>query len=378
MLSKLSIGLDRTNTSVIGQWWWTVDRWLLAAVGLLMFLGAVLIMASSHAVAQRIGLHPFYFANRQLFFLVIGVGLLFLFSMLNQVQMRRVAVISFALSMILLMLLPLIGDETKGARRWIDVFGTSIQPSEIAKPFFTVVLAWVLSLMHTKQAFPGFKIATGVYLFTALFLVIQPDIGMTVVYTVVWGALMFLAGMPVLIASILAGMGILGMVAAYFIFPHVSQRINTFLDPTKGDNYQVNKSLQSFANGGLLGQGPGDGEIKASLPDSHTDFIFAVAGEELGVIACIGIISIFAFILLRGFRRAMQENDLFVVYAVAGLLIQFGFQALVNMGVAVNLLPNKGITLPFISYGGSSMISVSITMGMVLGLTRRRFGTLHR
>jgi cell division protein FtsW len=240
-----------------------------------------------------------------------------------------------------------------------------------------VVLAWVLALMHTKGNFPGFRIATGIYAFAALLLLIQPDVGMTVLYTVIWAALMFMAGLPIIWVVGTGGAGVVLLVSAYFFFPHVAQRINSFLDPSSGDNYQINKSLEAFAHGGLFGQGPGEGEVKAHLPDSHTDFIFAVAGEELGILACILIVAVFALVLVRGFRRALQESDLFVAYATAGLLVQFGFQALVNMGVAVSLLPNTGMTLPFISYGGSSMISVAITMGMVLALTRRRFGNVH-
>ncbi|NDF11704.1 MAG: putative lipid II flippase FtsW [Proteobacteria bacterium] len=371
------IRLDRTNTGFVGQWWWTVDRLMLAAVGILMALGAILILASSHAVAERIGVDPFYFANRQMAFLVLGASILTLVSMMNTTWVRRFSVIGLLVSFLLLVLVQLVGSEIKGSRQWISLLGFSLQPSEFAKPFFVVTTAWILSLKQVKEDFAGYSISIGVYLVFVLLLMLQPDVGMTLVVTVVWGAMLFLSGLPIMWFVLMGVGGILGITGAYFTLNHVKQRINTFINPTAGDNFQSAKSLQAFAHGGFLGQGPGEGEVKSVLPDSHTDFIFAVAGEELGIIASIIIVLIFAFVVVRGFARLLQETDLFTIYSASGLLILFGFQALVNMGVALNMLPNTGMTLPFISYGGSSMLAVSIAMGMVLALTRRRFGVMY-
>lgn len=371
------IRLDRTNTGFIGQWWFTVDHLMLAAVAALMALGAMLIFASSHAVAERIGVEPFYFANRQMVFLVLGAVVMCAVSMMSAPWVRRFAVIGLIVSFILLVLVQIVGAEIKGSKQWISLLGFSLQPSEFAKPFFVVTTAWILSLKQMKEQFPGYSISIATYLVLVMLLMLQPDVGMTLVVTVVWGAMLFLSGLPIIWFVLMGVGGLLGITGAYFAFSHVQQRINTFINPTAGDNFQSSKSLQAFANGGFLGQGPGEGEVKSVLPDSHTDFIFAVAGEELGVIASIIIVLIFAFVVVRGFARLLAETDLFTIYAASGLLILFGFQALVNMGVALNMLPNTGMTLPFISYGGSSMLAVSMSIGMVLALTRRRFGVMY-
>lgn len=365
---------NRTDTSLFGRWWWTVDRFTLLALGLLIGIGAIMTVAASPSVAERIGLDRFYFVKRQLFFLVLSCGMMFGISLLNEIQVRRLAIIGFAGSLLLLLLLPVLGTEVKGATRWIYIGGMSVQPSEFMKPCFAVVMAWVFSEGLKSTRFPGYRIAIGIYAVVAFLLIIQPDFGMTVTVSVVWMAQFFMAGLPFFWLVVMGVLALVGSFGAYTFLGHVRDRIDRFLDPSSGDNYQVAKSLEAFQNGGLLGQGPGEGHVKQSLPDSHTDFVFAVAGEEFGAILCLFIIALFGFIVLRGFFRVMQKRDMFVLLAVVGLLTQFGIQAVINMGVAVNLLPAKGMTLPFLSYGGSSLIAIALGMGMVLALTRQRYG----
>jgi cell division protein FtsW len=366
--------LDRTNTSVFGRWWWTIDRLNLFAILLLIAIGSVLVAAGSPPVAKRLDLPPFYFVHRHQIFLLIGLAGMLFVSLLPPVAIRRIAVVGFCCSILLMLLVPIIGEQTKGAHRWIDIAGFSIQPSELMKPCFAVVTAWVLSDNHRRVDFPGYRVAIALYLVVVGLLLIQPDIGMTLTVTVMWAIQLFISGLPFLWVFVMMILGVAGLFGAYHWFPHVAKRINNFLDPAAGDNYQIGRSLEAFRNGGVLGRGPGEGEVKQFLPDSHTDFIFSVAGEEFGVIACLLILCLFAFIVLRGLNQIREENDIFVVLAVVGLLVQFGIQAVINMGVAVNLFPAKGMTLPFLSYGGSSVVAIAFGMGMMLALTRRRFG----
>ena len=365
---------DRTSTSVLGRWWWTVDRPTLLALFILICIGAVLVTASSPAVAVRIGASPFHFIHRQHFFLVLSLFVMFIVSLQSPQNIRRLAIIGFFISIGLMVLLPFMGMETKGAKRWLTLLSVSVQPSEFLKPCMAVVMAWIFHLRNQYVGFPGWRIATGLYALVVILLLIQPDLGMTITISVMWALQFFLAGLPVVWVLLLPIGGALGFFGAYHVFSHVRKRIDNFLDPTSGDNYQVEKSLEAFGNGGWFGQGPGEGKVKLSLPDSHTDFVFAVAGEEFGLIACLIIVFLFAFIVLRGMYKIRNENDFFIVVAVAGLLAQFGIQAIINMGVAVNLLPAKGMTLPFLSYGGSSLIAIALGMGMMLALTRRRYG----
>jgi len=368
------MALDRTNTSLFGRWWWTVDRLNFFALVILMILGSVLVAAGSPPVAKRLGLPGFYFVHRHQVFLVLGFFTMLVTSMLSPTMIRRLAVVGFVASLVLLVLVPFMGEQTKGAHRWISLMGITIQPSEFMKPCFAVVMAWVCAENHKRIDFPGYKIAIGLYLVVVFLLVIQPDFGMTLTVTAMWGIQLFLAGLPMLLVVLLGIVAIAGIFGAYHFLPHVAKRINNFLDPAEGDNYQISRSLDAFRSGGIFGRGPGEGEIKQTLPDSHTDFIFAVAGEEFGAVVCLAILALFAFIVLRGLNRVWKENDLFMVLSVAGVLTQFGIQSIVNMGVAVNLLPAKGMTLPFLSYGGSSVVAIALGMGIMLSLTRRRYG----
>lgn len=378
MSFRLNLHLDRRNTTMLGRWWWTVDRPAFFAMMVLVSIGIFLVAAASPAVAQRIGLSDFYFVTRHQIFLAISVVTLIIVSCLPVVHIRRLALVGLAVSLLLMLLLPFIGFENKGAIRWIRLGGMSIQPSEFMKPCFAVVVAWVFAQRFRSADFPSYRMATAMYIIAAFLLIIQPDFGMVVTVSGMFAVQFFLAGMPLLWVLMMIGAGVAGVIGAYHAFAHVEKRITSFLDPSAGDNYQVAKSLEAFKHGGLLGAGPGEGVVKQHIPDSHTDFIFAVAGEEFGLIFCIMIIVLFAFIVVRGLYKLWQEEDMFTVIAVGGLLAQFGIQAIVNMGVAVNMLPAKGMTLPFLSYGGSSLIAVAGGMGMMLGLTRKRYGRVSR
>ena len=364
---------SRTDTSVLGRWWWTVDRWNLAALLALMGFGALLVLAASPAAADRIsGVGTFQLAKRHFLLLPAAAAFMIGISLMPVKKVRRFAVIGMGLTILALLATLVLGVEIKGATRWINVLGFSLQPSEFVKPFFAVTIAWMLASAKSDEGIPGTWIAIGIWLVVISLLLMQPDLGQTVVVTAIGGVQLFLAGLPMILVGGLILFAALGLITAYFTLPHVTARIDGFLDPAAGSRYQVNRSMEAFKNGGLLGQGPGEGTVKSQLPDAHSDFIFSVAGEELGLIACLIIVSLFAFVVLRGFSRLLQENNLFVLLACTGLLVQFGLQAIINMASAIHLIPTKGMTLPFISYGGSSLLALAVGMGMVLAFTRRR------
>ncbi|MDP7242673.1 MAG: putative peptidoglycan glycosyltransferase FtsW [Rhodospirillales bacterium] len=368
------LSIARTDTSLFGRWWWTVDRWTLAALISIIAVGAVLTLAASPPVADRLGLDPFYFVRRQFVFLPLALAVVAATSLMSPRGIRRLAVVCFAVAVVLMVLTPVLGEEIKGASRWIVLFGQSVQPSEFVKPSFAVITAWLCAARRLEPRFPGYAISTALFAVVAALLLMQPDVGMTMVVAAVWGAQFFLAGLPLLLVGLIGVVFISGAVGTYFAFQHVQGRVDRFFSSSAGDSFQVTQSLEAFRNGGLMGRGPGEGQIKAVLPDAHADFIFAVAGEELGLIACLVIVALFAFVVMRGFSRLLKEDSLFVLLAVTGLLVQFGLQTLINMASATNLIPPKGMTLPFVSYGGSSVLALALTMGMVLALTRERPG----
>jgi cell division protein FtsW len=368
------IAFARTDTSLLGRWWWTVDRWMLLALALLMFCGVILVLAASPAVSQRLGLDRFYLARHHLVMLPVAAAVMFGISTLNLKPLRRLALLGFAGSLALTALTLVAGSEIKGATRWISIAGFSLQPSEFLKPTFAVVAAWLLAAQHGKHAIPGNLLCVLLFAIVAALLLLQPDLGMTVIVSATWFVQFFLAGLPIFWVVLIGGGGAAAIAGAYYAFGHVRERIDSFLDPAVGDRYQVDRSLEAFMNGGLAGRGPGEGTVKDVLPDAHADFIFAVAGEEFGLLLCLLLVALFAFVVLRGMARLLGEQNLFVLLATAGLLTAFGLQAIVNMGSALHLIPTKGMTLPFISYGGSSLLALSLAMGMVLALTRRRAG----
>lgn len=363
---------SRTDRSIISRWWWTVDRGMLAALLAIIVIGVFLVMAASPPVAMRIGLPQFHFVIRHVAVLIPAVAIMFSVSLLSLQNLRRLCFILLAGGVVLMALVLVIGVEIKGAQRWIHLPGFSLQPSEIVKPVFIVIAAWFVARGKDRPEFPGMRIAIGLYALVAGLLILQPDMGMTFVVTSCFMAVIFLAGVPLRYVFLLGALGVVAAFAAYFTFDHVKSRVDRFLDPASGDTYQIDKSLAAFQNGGLLGTGPGQGEVKNSIPDAHADFIFSVAGEELGVIFIVVLIALYAFVVIRGLNRIMDSEDMFVVLGSGGLLSMFGLQALVHMGSALSLLPTKGMTLPFISYGGSSLLGVSLAMGMVLALTRRQ------
>ncbi len=364
----------RTDKSLVGRWWWTIDRWTLAALLVIAAIGALLTLAASPAVAERIGLDPYHFVRRQFTFLPMAMVVIFATSLLSPLSIRRIAAVGLVGSLVLMVAVLFVGMEIKGASRWLQVSGFSLQPSEFAKPAFAVVAAWMFSQRRLDDQFPGYMIATGLFVLVMGLLLLQPDVGMSIVVSAVWGIQFFLAGLPLAFVVLIALVFLGGGVGAYFTFGHVRARVDRFLDPSIGDGYQVSRSIEAFRNGGLFGTGPGEGRVKEVLPDAHADFIFAVAGEEFGLILSLAIVALFAFVMLRGFSRIFRDNDLFVLLAVSGLLAQFSLQAIINMASTVNLMPPKGMTLPFISYGGSSTLALAWGMGMVLALTRERPG----
>ncbi len=358
----------------IYRWWWSIDRTLVAALFFLMAIGAVLVTASSPPVAERINLDPFYFVKRQQIYLALAFIVMIVLSLCPPTAIRRIGLLGLGASLLMLIILPFIGTEIKGSTRWISLLGISIQPSEFMKPFFAIVTAWLFTLQQKQRDFPAFRFSFMLYGVFAALLIMQPDFGMTITLSAIWGVQIFLAGLSLFWVVLLIALAVGGGLAAYQLLPHVKARFDRFLDPASGDNFQVEKSIEAFQNGGLLGRGPGEGEVKIHLPDSHTDFIFAVAAEEFGVIFCLIIVGLFLFIIVKAVQRLWHESDPFVILATAGLLTQFSMQALINMGVSVQMFPAKGMTLPFLSYGGSSALSMAICMGMVLALTRKRIG----
>jgi cell division protein FtsW len=365
---------SRVDTSVVGRWWWTVDRGILLALALLVTVGTILGLAASPAVANRLGLDSHHFVQRQFLFLVPAIFVMLSVSLMEPISVRRVAVLMFLVVVPMMILTGFVGAEIKGSRRWLRIANLTIQPSEFLKPAFIVVSAWMLAEGRRNLDFPGMRISAVLYAVVVLLLMMQPDFGQTALVSAVWVSQLFLVGIPWLWIGALGSVAAIGGFIAYMSVGHVASRVNRFFDPSSGDTYQVDTALNAFRTGGLFGRGPGEGVVKQVLPDAHTDFIFAVAGEEFGLIVCLFLAGLFAFVVLRGFSRLMQERDLFIVLAAGGLLVMFGLQAVINIGVNLNLLPSKGMTLPFVSYGGSSLLALAIAMGMVLAMTRIRAG----
>ena len=365
--------LARTDTSLVGRWWWTVDKWTLAAIGSLVVLGFIFTLAASPAVAERLGLDSFYFARRQMLFLTLGLAGMIVVSFLSPLGIRRISVALTLLSVILMILTIIFGSEIKGATRWLHFKGFSIQASEFVKPGFCVLTAWIVSLQKVDNEFPAYAISAGLYIIIVGLLLAQPDVGMAIVISVIWGVQVFIFGLPLIWVICIGLLFLGGGFVSYLTFFHVRSRVDRFLDPDAIEGFQVGRALAAFRNGGWVGRGPGEGRVKEVLPDAHADFIFAVVGEEFGLVACLIVICLFLFIVLRGISCLLRNNNLFVLLAVIGLLIQFSIQAIINMASTLNLMPPKGMTLPFISYGGSSTVALGITLGMVLALTRNSF-----
>lgn len=367
--------LGRSDRTALGRWFWTIDRVLLLMIFVLIGFGLIAVAAASPAAAFRYSggshqLSQLHYFKRQIMWVAMGLPVMLGVSMLSRKWALRLAIGGTGVFLVLLALVPLIGQEANGAHRWLGFAGMQIQPSEFMKPLFIVTTAWILALGQEDRSLPAKKISGALLVLVAILLIQQPDIGQTFLYAVVWMVQAVLAGLAINVLILLAVVGAIALGAAYLFIPHVTSRIDRFLTGG-GDTYQVDRSLDAFRSGGLFGAGPGEGTMKMKLPEPHTDYIFAVIGEEFGALACLALACLFIAIVVRVLVRLLDEDDPFLLYAAAGLVSQFGVQAMINISVNLNLLPSKGMTLPFISHGGSSMIALSIGMGLLLAFTRR-------
>ncbi len=366
--------VSRADRGPLATWWFTVDHLLVAAVGCLVFAGLVLSMAASPSVALSNGWPTFYFVQRHAVFAVVGTAVMIAVSLLSPRLVRRLAAVMLVLSLAAMVFVLIASPEINGAQRWLFVSGYSLQPSEFAKPAFIVLLAWLFAEAGRRRDVPALTIAAVLSVTFVSLLVLQPDIGQVVLVGVAGVALYVLAGLPLMGVGILGAIAVAGLAGAYITFEHVRNRFERFFVALPDKNSQEARAYQSFIEGGFFGRGPGEGTIKTRLPDAHTDFILAVVAEEYGVIACLLLLIVFAAIVLRALIRAVKEPNDAIRLGIQGLALLFGLQVLINMGVNVGLLPAKGMTLPFISAGGSSMLAISVTVGMLLALTRRRAG----
>lgn len=364
---------SRAAEPIISRWWRTIDKWSMAAIVLLFGIGLLLGLAASVPLAQRNGLDSFYYVQRQAVFGFLAMGAMVGMSMAPPALVRRVAVVGFAASFLALVALPFIGsDFGKGAVRWISLGFASFQPSEFLKPFYIVVIAWLMAASQDLNGPPGKTLSLVITLVIVGLLASQPDFGQTALVLFGWGVVYFVAGAPMLLIIGVIGVVGAGGFLAYNSSEHFARRIDGFLTPDVDPRTQIGYATNAIQEGGFFGVGVGEGQVKWSLPDAHTDFIIAVAAEEYGLILVLVIIALYATVVVRSLYRLTRERDPFIRLAGTGLACIFGVQAMVNMGVAVRLLPAKGMTLPFVSYGGSSVIAAGITAGALLAMTRAR------
>jgi cell division protein FtsW len=366
-------GLSRLDESPVARWWWSVDHASLGILAALMTIGVVLLFAAGPGAAARIGIDDaFHFPMRQLYFLAPAAAVIFLASALTPLQARRAGAILFAVSVIALLGALLFAPEINGSKRWFPLGPLSFQPSEVLKPGFVIVVAWMLAEGRRNPRFPGAAIAFGLYVACAGLLALQPDYGQAALLTMVFMGMYFVSGGGIALLSIAAAAAAGIFTTGYFLSPHLAARIDGFLNPAAQSNYQIDKALEAIANGGVIGRAESAAPVKFSLPDAHADFIFAVAAEEYGMLFCAVIIALFAALVVRAFVKAGALKSVFAQTAVCGLSALIGLQCLINIGVNLRALPAKGMTLPFISYGGSSLIAAGLTVGLILALTRRQ------
>jgi cell division protein FtsW len=368
---------SRGDRSWLGRWFWTIDKYLLTLVFALIGCGVIAVAAASPAAAQRLSGTNFryddlYFLKRQVLWVLAGLPLMLGVSMLPILWARRLAIIGtgvFTLALVLV-LVGGTGSASNGALRWLSVGGFQFQPSEFLKPLFVVSTAWLLSLRFEDRSLPTMQLSFALLSAICVLLLAQPDLGQTVLISTVWLVQAMLAGMPLALFGLIALAGLAMVGVAYLMLPHVADRIDKFITGG-GDTYQIDRALDCFRAGGLFGVGPGEGVTKYRLPEPHTDYIFSVIGEEFGLIACLCIAILYVIIVVRVFMALLDEDNPFVMLAAAGLATQFGLQASINIAVNLKLLPSKGMTLPFISHGGSSFLALCLGMGLLLALTRR-------
>jgi cell division protein FtsW len=363
---------SRDRKTLLAEWWWTVDREMLAALVLLIGIGMVLSFAASPAVAIRHGFDEWHFVIRHAGFAVAAIGVMIAVSLLPPRWVRIVALVTLLASIGLLALTLVYGTEVNGSKRWVSIFGQSIQPSEFAKPAFAIIAAWLMSERMKRSDVPGHTIAVLLLGAVVGFLVLQPDVGQTALMILTWASLLFIAGISWWVILALMAAAAAGTTVAYMLFPHVSRRIDAFLQPGTGDTYQVDKALSSLIEGGWFGRGPGEAVANRALPDAHADFVFSAAAGEFGILFCLALVLVIMFVAVRGLMRAQGLPDMFARLAVSALALQFGLQSAINLAVNINLIPPKGMTLPFVSYGGTSMLAVALGMGVLLSLTRRK------
>ncbi|MEP7240060.1 MAG: putative peptidoglycan glycosyltransferase FtsW [Devosia sp.] len=362
----------RDRKTPIAEWWWTIDKQLLAALVLLMAVGMMLSFAASPPVAERLGLSPWHFIIRHAMFDLLALPVLIGTSFLGHRNARLIAFVVLVGSVALLWLTLKLGVEVKGARRWVSFAGQTVQPSEFVKPAFAVIGAWLFSESMKQKGMPARIMATAIMLAIVGGLLLQPDIGQTALILSTWAGLLFLSGISWVLIVGLFGAGVGGLFGAYFVFPHFAKRIDAFLNPEGGNTYQVDKALSSLLEGGWFGRGPGESLAKKVIPDAHADYVFSAAAGEFGILFCLCLVALIVFIVLRAFWGAQQQQSLYARLAVSTLALQFGLQCAINLAVNLNLIPPKGMTLPFVSYGGTSTIAIAFGMGLMLALTRKR------
>ncbi len=363
---------SRDRKTLLAEWWWTVDREMLAALVLLIGIGMVLSFAASPAVAIRHGFDEWHFVIRHAGFAIAAIALMVAVSLLPPRWVRIVALLTLLASIGLLALTLVYGTEVNGSKRWVSIFGQSIQPSEFAKPAFAIIAAWLMSERMKRSDVPGHTIAVLLLCAVVGFLVMQPDVGQTALMILTWASLLFIAGISWWVILALGAAALALLSGAYVLFPHVSRRIDAFLQPGTGDTYQVDKALSSLIEGGWFGRGPGEAVANRALPDAHADFVFSAAAGEFGILFCLALVLVIMFVAVRGLMRAQSLPDMFARLAVSALALQFGLQSAINLAVNINLIPPQGMTLPFVSYGGTSMLAVALGMGVLLSLTRRK------
>ena len=380
---RLAARLGRSDRSALGRWFWEIDRVLLLLVLVLISIGLIAVAAASPAAAVRysggnVSFAPLHYFYRQLVWILLALPVMVGISMLPRTAARRLCIAGAAFFTVLLVFVPIIGEEVNGARRWIGIGVAQFQPSEFLKPLFIVTLAWVLSLREHDKSLPVVPLTGLLTLIVAVLLMRQPNLGETIIFGAAWVMLLTLSGVSMRMLGLLGLGALVGLILAYLFYPVATARIDAFLFAGGDtDTYQVDSALRTLVSGGLFGAGPGAGMRKFSLPEPHTDYIFSVIGEEFGLVACAAIAIIYLVIVARVLIRLLHEEEMFIVLATGGLAAQFGLQALINMAVNVHLAPSKGMTLPFISYGGSSMVALSIGFGLLLAFTRRN-PYLHR
>lgn len=363
---------DRRYLNFVKKWWMDIDKVNFLIIIATIAFGLMMTATSSPAIAERIGVEKFFFLKKQLCFAFAAIVILTSLSFLDYSKIKLLSLVGLLGAVALLVAVIIFGSEAKGAKRWIAIAGFSLQPSEFVKAFFVIVNAIILHRLHSQKWHIKYGVSTALYLIILTLLLLQPDFGMAIIFTGLWVVQLFAYGLPMLLIYGMGILGVLGAIGAYVAFPHVEDRINRFLDSGE-TNYQVERSLDAFVNGSFFGTGPGDGIVKNFIPDAHTDFIFAVIGEEYGIITCIMILVVFAYLITRIVKRALDEENMFVYLSLCGLMMQFTTQLVVNIGVSLKLLPTKGMTLPFISYGGSSMLAMSICFGLILAFTKRKY-----